>query len=169
MTKKGIWQRAAGIKLLVLDVDGVLTDGRLLFDAEGREQKVFHARDGYGMRALMRYGTELAIISGRKSRPVEARMKELDVPYVYLGQSDKVATLNMLIQELGIKLQQVAYVGDDIPDLTCMQAVGLSVAVHDAHPTVRKQANWRTTLPGGRGAVREVCDLLIDAQQIVQS
>jgi len=169
MTKKGIWQRAAGIKLLVLDVDGVLTDGRLLFDAEGREQKVFHARDGYGMRALMRYGTELAIISGRKSRPVEARMKELDVPYVYLGQSDKVATLNMLIQELGIKLQQVAYVGDDIPDLTCMQAVGLSVAVHDAHPTVRKQANWRTTLPGGRGAVREVCDLLIDAQQVVQS
>ena len=169
MTKKGIWQRAAGIKLLVLDVDGVLTDGRLLFDAEGREQKVFHARDGYGMRALMRYGTELAIISGRKSRPVEARMKELDVPYVYLGQSDKVATLNMLIQELGIKLQQVAYVGDDIPDLTCMQAVGLSVAVHDAHPTVRKQANWRTTLPGGLGAVREVCDLLIDAQQIVQS
>ncbi|MFT4591879.1 MAG: 3-deoxy-D-manno-octulosonate 8-phosphate phosphatase (KDO 8-P phosphatase) [Gammaproteobacteria bacterium] len=169
MTKKGIWQRAAGIKLLVLDVDGVLTDGRLLFDAEGREQKVFHARDGYGMRALMRYGTELAIISGRKSRPVEARMKELDVPYVYLGQSDKVATLNKLIQELGIKLQQVAYVGDDIPDLACMQAVGLSIAVHDAHQTVRKQADWRTTLPGGRGAVREVCDLLIDAQQVVQS
>ena len=99
----------------------------------------------------------------------KARMKELDVPYVYLGQSDKVATLNKLIQELGIKLQQVAYVGDDIPDLACMQAVGLSIAVHDAHQTVRKQADWRTTLPGGRGAVREVCDLLIDAQQVVQS
>ena len=96
-------------------------------------------------------------------------MKELDVPYVYLGQSDKVATLKKLIQELGIKLQQVAYVGDDIPDLECMQAVGLSVAVHDAHQTVRKQADWRTTLPGGHGAVREVCDLLIDAQQVAQT
>lgn len=169
MTKKAIWQRAANIKLLVLDVDGVLTDGRLFFDAEGREQKVFHARDGYGMRALMRHGIELAIISGRKSRPVEARMKELDVAYVYLGQSDKVDALNKLINKLGIKLQQVAYAGDDIPDLECMQAVGLSIAVRDAHQAVRKQADWLTTAPGGSGAVREVCDLLIDAQQIVQT
>ncbi|MDG2155512.1 MAG: 3-deoxy-manno-octulosonate-8-phosphatase KdsC [Gammaproteobacteria bacterium] len=169
MTKKAIWQRAANIKLLVLDVDGVLTDGRLFFDAEGREQKVFHARDGYGMRALMRHGMELAIISGRKSRPVEARMKELDVAYVYLGQSDKINALNTLIKKLGIKLQQVAYVGDDIPDLECMQAAGLSIAVQDAHQTVRKQADWLTTAPGGSGAVREVCDLLIDAQQAVQT
>jgi 3-deoxy-D-manno-octulosonate 8-phosphate phosphatase (KDO 8-P phosphatase) len=167
MTNKGIWQRAAGIKLLVLDVDGVLTDGRLLFDAEGREQKVFHARDGYGIRALMRSEIEVAIISGRKSRPVEARMQELDVRYVYLGQSDKIAILNQLAEELGITLQQIAYVGDDIPDLECMQACGLAVAVNDAHKTIRKISDWRTTLSGGRGAVREVCDLLMDAQQVI--
>jgi len=169
MTNKGIWRRAAAVKLLVLDVDGVLTDGRLQFDAEGREQKVFHARDGYGMRAIMRAGVELAIISGRKSRPVEARMQELDVRYVYLGQKDKISTLNKLIEQLGITLQEVAYVGDDIPDLECMNEVGLSVAVHDAHQTVRKAADWRTTLPGGAGAVREVCDLLLDAQQVVDA
>ena len=167
MTNKGIWQRAAGIKLLVLDVDGVLTDGRLLFDAEGREQKVFHARDGYGIRALMRSEIEVAIISGRKSRPVEARMQELDVRHVYLGQSDKISTLNKLAEQLGITLQQIAYVGDDMPDLECMQAVGLAVAVHDAHQTIRKASDWRTSLPGGRGAVREVCDLLMDAQQVI--
>ena len=167
MTNKGIWQRAAGIKLLVLDVDGVLTDGRLLFDAEGREQKVFHARDGYGIRALMRSDIEVAIISGRKSRPVEARMQELDVRYVYLGQSDKIATLNKLAEQLGITLQQIAYVGDDMPDLECMQAVGMSIAVHDAHQTIRKISDWRTSLPGGRGAVREVCDLIMDAQQVI--
>jgi len=169
MTNKGIWQRAAEIKLLVLDVDGVLTDGRLFFDAEGREQKVFHARDGYGMRALMRSGTAIAIISGRKSRPVEARMQELDIHHVYLGQTDKIATLNKLAANLNITLQQIAYVGDDMPDLECMRAVGLAVAVNDAHQSVRKAADWRTTLPGGRGAVREVCDLLMDAQQVIRS
>ena len=169
MTNKGVWQRAAAIKLLVLDVDGVLTDGRLFFDAEGREQKVFHARDGYGMRALMRSGTEIAIISGRKSRPVEARMQELNIRYVHLGQSDKIATLNKLAADLKITLQEIAYVGDDMPDLECMQAVGLAVAVNDAHQSVRKAADWRTTLPGGSGAVREVCDLLMDAQQVIRT
>ncbi len=167
MSNKGIWQLAANIKLLVLDVDGVLTDGSLRFDAEGKEQKTFHARDGYGMRALMRSGVEIAIISGRNSRPVEARMQELDIRYVYLGQSNKIATLEALIQELGITLAEVAYVGDDVPDLECMNVVGLSVAVRDAHTSVRNAASWSTTLPGGRGAVREVCDLLMDARQVV--
>ena len=169
MTNKGVWQRAAAIQLLVLDVDGVLTDGRLFFDAEGREQKVFHARDGYGMRALMRSGKEIAIISGRNSRAVEARMQELDIRYVYLGQSDKIATLNKLAADLKITLQEIAYVGDDMPDLECMHAVGLAVAVNDAHQSVRKAADWRTTLPCGLGAVREVCDLLMDAQQVIRT
>jgi len=164
MTEHGIWKRAAAIKLLVLDVDGVLTTGALYFDAEGREQKVFHARDGYGMRALMRAGIEIAIISGRKSRPVEARMNELDIRHVYLGQNNKIKTLEDLTEKLGITMNEVAYVGDDMPDKVCMEAVGLAIAVHDAHSSIRRIADWRTTLPGGRGAVREVCDLIIDSQ-----
>jgi len=164
MTKHGIWKRAADVKLLVLDVDGVLTDGRLLFDADGKEQKVFHAKDGYGMRSLMRVGIEIAIISGRKSRPVQARMDELGVQHVFLGQSQKLDTLKTLAGKLGITLDQIAYMGDDVPDKECMEAVGLAVAVNDAHPAVRKIADLRTSLPGGRGAVREVCDLILDVQ-----
>jgi 3-deoxy-D-manno-octulosonate 8-phosphate phosphatase (KDO 8-P phosphatase) len=167
MTNKGVWQRAADIKLLVLDVDGVLTDGKLLFDAEGREQKVFHARDGYGIRALMQSKIEVAIISGRQSKPVTARMNELDVQHVYLGESNKISVLNQLAKKLKVSLQQIAYVGDDIPDFECMEAVGLAVAVHDAHQKIRKISNWRTSLPGGNGAVREVCDLLMDSQQTI--
>jgi len=165
MTGHGIWKRAAAIKLLVLDVDGVLTDGCIAFDADGREQKVFHARDGYGMRALMHNGVEIAIISGRKSKPVETRMDELGIKHVFLGEKDKISKLNSLTETLGITFAEIAYVGDDAPDLDCMAVVGLAVAVNDAHQSVRKVAHLCTALPGGRGAVREVCDLIIDARQ----
>jgi len=164
MTGPGVWKLAVEIRLLVLDVDGVLTDGSLYFDAEGHEQKVFNAKDGYGMRRLMKAGIQIAIISGRKSRPVQARMDELGIQHVFLGQNQKLETLEKLTEKLGLTLDQVAYVGDDAPDIECMETVGLAIAVNDAHTSVRKIAQLRTSLPGGRGAVREVCDLILDAQ-----
>jgi 3-deoxy-D-manno-octulosonate 8-phosphate phosphatase (KDO 8-P phosphatase) len=155
--------QAADIRLLVLDVDGVLTDGRLPFDAKGRECKVFHVRDGYGIRRVLETGIEVAIISGRKSIPVKKRAEELGIRHVFLGIKDKLATLNQLSSKLGISLECIACVGDDVPDLACMQAAGLGIAVADAHSDLDAVADWHTHLGGGQGAVREVCDLLLSA------
>jgi 3-deoxy-D-manno-octulosonate 8-phosphate phosphatase (KDO 8-P phosphatase) len=159
-------EKAAAIKLLALDVDGVLTDGRLFFDANGKEQKIFHARDGYGLRQAMRNGIEIAIISGRGCKAVVKRMQELGIHHVFLSQDDKITTLQTLTAKLGIESNQVAYVGDDLPDIKCMSLAGLAVAVADAHTDVRAMADWTTSLGGGMGAVREVCDLLISARNI---
>jgi len=157
-------EQAVRIRLLVLDVDGVLTDGLLQFDADGRETKVFNVRDGYGIRQVLAAGIQVAVISGRSSPAVDARMAELDVKHVLLGQNDKLAALKEITEQLAIPMEAVACVGDDLPDLPLMQAVGLSVAVADAHPKVIEGANWCTGLTGGRGAVREICDLLVAAQ-----
>ena len=154
-------QRAAKVKLLVLDVDGVLTDGRLYFDADGREHKVFHVRDGYGITALQASGVVVAIISGRSSVAVEARVAELGIRHALLGQSDKSRALGHMVDELQIPMSDVACVGDDTPDLAIMRSVGLGIAVADAHPDVIAAADWTTKLGGGAGAVREVCDLLM--------
>lgn len=159
---KSIKSRAAKVRLLVLDVDGVLTDGRLYFDAQGREQKVFHVRDGYGIKALQRSGIPVAVISGRQSRAVETRLAELSIRHALLGQEDKARALNELVDQLGLPLQTLACVGDDTPDLAILRMVGLSIAVADAHPQVCDAAHWVTKLGGGAGAVREVCDLLLD-------
>jgi len=159
-------EKVAAIKLLTLDVDGVLTDGRLFFDAQGKEQKVFHARDGYGLRQAMRNGIEVAIISGRGCKAVSKRMQELDIKHVFLSQDDKINTVKNLMQTLGLEAHEVAYVGDDLPDIKCMSLAGFAVAVADAHPDVKAIAQWTTTLGGGLGAVREVCDLLINARNI---
>lgn len=155
--------QAADIRLLVLDVDGVLTDGRLPFDAKGNECKVFHVRDGYGIRRLLETGIEVALISGRNSVPVKKRAEELSIRHVYLGEKNKLATLQALAEKLGIKLEYIAYVGDDVPDLACMEACGLPIAVADAHSDLDAVADWHTHLGGGQGAVREVCDLLLSA------
>lgn len=155
--------QAADIRLLVLDVDGVLTDGSLPFDAKGGECKVFHVRDGYGLRRILETGIEVALISGRKSVPVIQRAKELGIRHVFLGVKDKLATLNELSGELAISHEYIACVGDDVPDLACMQAAGLAIAVADAHPDLDAVADWHTHLGGGKGAVREVCDLLLSA------
>jgi len=155
--------QAADIRLLVLDVDGVLTDGRLPFDANGGECKVFHVRDGYGIRRLLETGIEVALISGRKSVAVKKRAEELCIRHVYLGAKDKLPTLQTLAGKLGLSLGHIAYVGDDVPDLACMQAVGLPIAVADAHSDLDAVADWHTHLGGGQGAVREVCDLLLSA------
>jgi 3-deoxy-D-manno-octulosonate 8-phosphate phosphatase (KDO 8-P phosphatase) len=158
-----IRKQAAGIRLLVLDVDGVLTDGRLHFDAKGNEFKVFHARDGYGIRQLLNAGTQIAIISGRKSVAVEKRAAELGIEHVRLGIKDKGAEFKQLLDSLGVEAQATACVGDDVPDLVCMQQAGLAIAVADAHSDLDTVADWHTHNGGGQGAVREVCDLLLAA------
>ncbi len=156
-------QRAADIRLLVLDVDGVLTDGRLYFSPQGEEMKVFHVRDGAGIVQVLRAGIAVAVISGRDSRAVERRMSELGVSWVRQGVSDKLAALREILDILGLGPQAVACIGDDTPDLPLLANARLGVAVADAHPSVRDKAHFVTRLPGGQGAVREVCDLLLAA------
>lgn len=164
MDRNTLSQAAAEIRLLVLDVDGVLTDGRLYYDGNGGETKSFHVRDGYGLKALQRAGMQIAIISGRHSKAVETRMAELGIELVFLGIKDKLKILRNLIEKLGIEAKNTACVGDDVPDLEILDEAGLSIAVADAHSEVIANADWQTEMKGGHGAVREVCDLLISAR-----
>jgi 3-deoxy-D-manno-octulosonate 8-phosphate phosphatase (KDO 8-P phosphatase) len=157
------------IKLLILDVDGVLTDGRLYFSAKGEALKVFHVRDGHGIKLLMNRGVEVAAISGRRSAAVTARMRELKVRNVIQGCSDKVAALFTLSEKLQIEPRAIACIVDDTPDLPLMSAVGFAAAVGDAHPLVQSAAHWVSNAPGGRGAVRELCDALLRARAPGQS
>ena len=156
--------KAKKVKLLILDVDGVLTDGKLLFDGQGREYKSFHARDGHGIKLLRQTGVEVAVISGRKSNSVALRMKDLGIEYVYQGQEDKIMAFNEIIRSLSIQAEAAAHVGDDLLDLPIMRRVGLSIAVNDANFAVKEYADWCTSLSGGQGAVREVCDFIMQAQ-----
>jgi 3-deoxy-D-manno-octulosonate 8-phosphate phosphatase (KDO 8-P phosphatase) len=161
-------QRAGAIRLLVLDVDGVLTDGRLYFSAEGESLKTFHVRDGAGIVQLRKADIAIAIISGRNSAMVSTRMKELGVTHVQQGIHDKHTALQSLLDELQINAEQTACVGDDTPDLAMFNIAHLAVAVADAHPSVRAAAHYVTQLNGGLGAVREVCDLILQAQSARQ-
>ncbi len=154
----------AAIELLVLDVDGVLTDGRLYFSATGEALKVFHVRDGHGIKLLAAAGVQVAVISGRRSRAVAARMRELGVRHLVQGCGDKVAALATLARRLQVAPLHAACLVDDTPDLPLMAAVGFAGAVADAHPLVRRAAHWVAQTPGGRGAVRELCDRLLSAR-----
>lgn len=155
---------AAQVRLAIFDVDGVLTNGQLLLGPQGEELKQFHVRDGHGLVMLRESGMTLAVITGRKSPVVAARMEELGIHFVYQGQRNKLEAFDALLAELGLTSAEVCYVGDDLPDLPVMQRVALSVAVADAHWTIAEAAVWRTSLPGGQGAVREVCELLMRAR-----
>jgi len=159
-----ITEKAKKLKLLILDVDGVLTDGKLFFDNQGNEYKSFHARDGHGIKLLRQTGVEVAVISGRKSNSVALRMKNLGIEHVYQGHENKRAAFNEVIEKIGITSEQAAHVGDDLLDLPIMIRVGLSIAVADANLAVKQRADWCTKLPGGHGAVREVCDFIMQAQ-----
>jgi 3-deoxy-D-manno-octulosonate 8-phosphate phosphatase (KDO 8-P phosphatase) len=159
-----IRDRAARVKLAVFDVDGVLTDGKLCYTADGHEIKAFNVLDGLGFKRLLANGIEVAVITARMSHVVTERMAELGVAHVYQDQKDKRACLDQLLHALHLGADQVAYTGDDLPDLAPMQVVGLSIAVANAHAWVRERAHWRTRLAGGCGAAREVCDLLLAAQ-----
>ena len=156
--------KASKLKLLILDVDGVLTDGKLFFDDQGKEYKSFHARDGHGIKLLRQTGVEVAVISGRKSHSVELRMKSLGIEHVYQGYEDKVGAFEEITRKMGLTFDQAAHVGDDLLDLPIMLRVGLAIAVKDANFAVKQRADWCTCLPGGQGAVREVCDLIMQAQ-----
>lgn len=159
-----VWQQLAQTQLLICDVDGVLSDGLIYLGNAGEEYKTFNTKDGFGMRALLNAGIEVAIITGRESRIVSDRMAALGVRHVYQGQSNKMHRYHTLLNTLQFSPQQVAYIGDDVVDLPVMLDCGLGVAVADAHPLVRQQAAYTTQLNGGHGAVRELCDLLLEAR-----
>jgi len=161
-------ERAARIRMLVLDVDGVLTDGRLYFDNQGNEMKAFCTRDGLGLRALQSQGTELAFITGRQSEIVARRAAQLGITRVYQGRNDKLNAFNDLLSDTGMDEQKVCYAGDDWIDIPVLDRVGLSVSVADADPVVKNRVHWVTSLGGGKGAVREICDLLLAARGLDQ-
>jgi len=152
------------VRLVAFDVDGVFTDGRFYLSDEGVESKAFHTQDGYGIRQLLDAGIEVAVISGRHSGAVQKRMAELGVIHVVQGCSDKVLALDEIISTLGISTSECAYVGDDIPDLPLLRHVGIAIAVANAVQALHDQCNYSTSNAGGRGAVREVCELILDAQ-----
>lgn len=165
---KDILEKAARIRLVIFDVDGVLTDGSLFVGDDGQEYKAFNSRDGHGIKMLIRHGVTVAIITGRTSRVVEHRMKNLGIEHVYQGQLEKLPAYEKLSSELNIGAEQTAYVGDDVVDLPVMRRVGLAIAVQDAHPLVRRHSHWQTPTRGGRGAARDVCELLMEAQGVLE-
>ncbi|HEY5674957.1 MAG TPA: HAD-IIIA family hydrolase [Malonomonas sp.] len=155
--------KLAKIKLLLLDVDGVLTDGRIIYDSEGNELKAFDVKDGHGMKMLQRAGIEIGIITGRSSQVVIRRAAELGIAILYQGALSKLEPYQEILAQQGLTDDQVAYVGDDVVDLPILRRVGFSATVADAVPEVLPLVDYVTSKPGGRGAVREICDLLIKA------
>lgn len=155
---------ATRVDVVVFDVDGVLTDGRLYLGDDGTEFKAFHVRDGHGFKLLREAGVKTAALSGRRSSAVTRRLEELQVDLHRQGCQHKDQDFADLLRHFGIDGTQAAYLGDDVIDLPAMRMAGLPVAVADAHPTVRAAARWTTSLGGGRGAARELCDLIVDAR-----
>lgn len=158
-----IKDKAKNIKLLILDVDGVLTNGELFF-FEGGEYKAFNSRDGLGIALLVQSGVQLAIISGNRSESVERRLKKFGITHVYQGVEDKSVVYQTIKNELGINDNEVAYMGDDLIDLPVMSQVALPTAVADADTFVKSHATWVSQYNGGQGAVRELCELILAAQ-----
>jgi 3-deoxy-D-manno-octulosonate 8-phosphate phosphatase (KDO 8-P phosphatase) len=156
--------RARRIKLLLMDCDGVLTDGRLWLMADGDEQKTFHARDGQGISLCHHAGLKTGIITGRTSSAVDRRAQDLKISYVRQEAKDKIKALDEILAEAGVSANECAYIGDDVADIPVMQRVGFAAAVADAVPETKQAAHYVTELKGGHGAVREVCDLILKAQ-----
>lgn len=156
--------RLASVRALVLDVDGVLTDGSLAYGPEGETLKTFFVRDGLGIRLARREGIAVAVITAKRSRMLTRRLAELEVEHLLDGREDKGVALEELAASLGIPLEQTAFVGDDVLDLPALRRAGVAIAVADAHRLVRAEAHWTTVERGGRGAVREVCDALLEAR-----
>ncbi|HPF59491.1 MAG TPA: 3-deoxy-manno-octulosonate-8-phosphatase KdsC [Candidatus Competibacteraceae bacterium] len=164
-----VLSKAAQIQLVIFDVDGVLTDGRLYLGNDGNEFKAFHIRDGHGIKMLLDAGVDIAIISGRHAASVERRITDLGIRYAYLGVQDKRAAFNNLLVRLSLTADQVAYVGDDLIDLPVMTQAGLAIAVQDADPFVKQYAHWQTPHRGGYGAARDVCELVLEARGQLRS
>lgn len=161
---QAILDKARQVKLLVLDVDGVLTDGSLYFSNSGEEMKAFSILDGHGIKLLQESGVRVALITGRESQIVLRRAAELGIGIVVQNQGEKLGALGRILAELGLGYEHTAYVGDDLPDLPCIRRAALGISVPNGHPLVREHAFRVTSRPGGAGAVREVCDWLMQAQ-----
>ena len=159
-----ILNKAEKIKLLVFDVDGVLTDGSLIVGDDGEEYKAFFSKDGLGMKMLQQTGVKIAVITARTSNVVLHRMESLGIKHIYQGQLEKLPAFEKLLSKLELTSEQAGYVGDDVIDLPVMLQAGLAITVADAHPLVKQHAHWQTPQCGGRGAAREVCELIMQAQ-----
>lgn len=161
---KELLNKAQDIKLLICDVDGVLSNGQVIIGNQGEELKTFNIKDGLGLKSLMKHGVDVAIITGRRSEIVEKRCRELSIKHCYQGQMDKVAAFEELCEILSLEPSQVCHVGDDLPDLPLMRRSGLGVTVADGHWFVRQSADWITQTNGGFGAVREITDLILESK-----
>ena len=161
---KDILEKASQIRLVIFDVDGVLTDGSLFIGDNGEEYKAFFSKDGLGMKMLQDTGVEIAVITARTSQVVLHRMQSLGIKHIYQGQLKKLPAFEQILKEINISSEQAAYVGDDVIDLPVMRKAGLAIAVQDAHPVAKQHAHWQTPSNGGRGAARDVCELIMEAQ-----
>ncbi len=158
------YEKAKKIKLVIFDIDGVLTTGALFIGDDGQEYKAFNSKDGHGLRMLQNGGVEVAIITGRTSNVVEHRAKDLGITRIYQGKREKLPAYEELLKETGLNHEDIAYVGDDVVDLPVMSKVGLSICVNDGHDFVKQHAHWVTKANGGCGAGREVCEMILDAK-----
>jgi 3-deoxy-D-manno-octulosonate 8-phosphate phosphatase (KDO 8-P phosphatase) len=164
MLKKNIQEKLKKIKMLVLDVDGVMTDGRIIMDSDGREMKNFNVRDGHGLVMIQRHGIQVAILTGRTSTVVEHRARDLKITEVYQGALNKKEVFDRILQKNNLTAEAIAYMGDDIVDIPVLKMVGFSVAVADAVDLVKKTVDYITVNSGGQGAVREICEMLLMSQ-----
>ena len=164
-TPKSVIDAAQKIKLLLLDVDGVLTDGKLYYGNSGEEMKGFDIQDGLGIKLLQKGNIQVGIITGRISSLLQRRADELGISPVIQGREDKLTALNELLPSLGITLDEIAFIGDDLPDLAVIKRVGLGITVANAGSTLAAEANWQTVSTGGNGAVREVAEMILIAQE----
>ncbi|WP_100644520.1 3-deoxy-manno-octulosonate-8-phosphatase KdsC [Alteromonas facilis] len=166
---ESLYTALSKIKLLVCDIDGVFSDGRIYLGNAGEELKAFHTRDGFGFKALQSIGLQTAVITGRNSAIVQDRMTALKTNYILQGKEDKYSALSALLDEINLAPESVATIGDDVPDLGMFSLAGTSIAVQDAHPLVLQKADWITTQRGGFGAVREVCDVFLQVHDALDN
>lgn len=164
MLKKSYKEKLKGIKMLILDVDGVMTDGGIIMDSQGNELKKFNVRDGHGLKLIQRYGIKVAILTGRKSKVVEYRAKDLDIKDVYQKVFNKKEVFEKILVKHKLSANEVAYMGDDIIDIPVLKRVGFSAAVADAVDVVKKSVDYVAKNNGGNGAVREICEMILEAQ-----
>jgi 3-deoxy-D-manno-octulosonate 8-phosphate phosphatase (KDO 8-P phosphatase) len=169
MASYSVQERARKIRLIAFDVDGIFSNGGLTFSNAGEELKTFDVQDGFGIKCIRDNGIIVAVITGRQSNIVQNRMKALGIEHIVQGREDKGTALRTLCAELGVALEDVAYMGDDWPDLTALGLVGLALTSPNAHSEVRKRVHFVTQARGGQGAVREVCDLLLQSQGVYES
>jgi 3-deoxy-D-manno-octulosonate 8-phosphate phosphatase (KDO 8-P phosphatase) len=166
-SNENIIGRAKSIRLALFDIDGVFTDGNIQIDSQGKEIKTFNTQDGHGIRLLQHYGIQVGVITGRSSEALEHRMRDLNVEHVYQGSIDKYSAFQDILGKLKLTAEQVSFAGDDIVDLQVMSHCGLAIAVANAHTFVKEHSHWETTAKGGQGAVREICELLLEAHGLL--